>query len=53
MYGIIDVYEKSTGQRLQRLCGHEGGVWALDFLDDILVSGGCDRDFRIWSIKTG
>ncbi|KAF9209704.1 SCF ubiquitin ligase complex subunit cdc4 [Haplosporangium sp. Z 27] len=37
-----------------------GGVWALEFVkgvgptgDKILVSGGCDREVRVWDMNTG
>jgi F-box and WD-40 domain protein CDC4 len=33
--------------------GHEGGVWGMEFCGDILASGGCDRDLRIWSLSSG
>ena len=52
-FGLIEVFDSYQGTRLKRLSGHEGGVWALDFIDDVLVSGGCDRDVRVWNIKTG
>lgn len=29
------------------------GVWAMVPWDDILVSGGCDRDVRVWNMATG
>ena len=35
------------------LSGHVMGVWALVPWDDTLVSGGCDRDVRVWNMVTG
>jgi F-box and WD-40 domain protein CDC4 len=52
-YGLIELYNTVTGERVRRISGHEGGVWALDFMGNVLVSGGCDRDVRVWDIKTG
>lgn len=44
----IEVFNSITGNHVRTLTGHEGGVWALQFVkvseqETILVSGGCDR----------
>ncbi|KAI9303105.1 WD40-repeat-containing domain protein [Cunninghamella echinulata] len=53
----IVVFDASSGNYLRTLHGHSGGVWALQFIkhqsQTILVSGGCDRDARVWNLKTG
>ncbi|KAG0203152.1 hypothetical protein BGX28_004500 [Mortierella sp. GBA30] len=55
----IQVFETTTGRLLRTLQGHHGGVWALEFLkggatgEKILVSGGCDREVRVWDMNTG
>ncbi|KAG6336923.1 hypothetical protein ID866_2161 [Astraeus odoratus] len=49
----IHVYSPSTGDLLQSLDGHEGGVWALAASKDTLVSGSTDRTVRIWNLNTG
>ncbi|KAG9294167.1 hypothetical protein G9A89_021526 [Geosiphon pyriformis] len=49
----IHIFGASDGKYVKTLTGHEGGVWALQYFDEILVSGGCDRDVRVWDIKTG
>ena len=41
------------GDHLRTLVGHVMGVWAMVPWDDILVSGGCDRDVRVWNMATG
>lgn len=41
------------GKLLRSLFGHTMGVWALSISGDTLVSGGCDRDVRVWNLKTG
>ncbi|KAF2085299.1 WD40 repeat-like protein [Saccharata proteae CBS 121410] len=41
------------GQHQRTLQGHVMGVWAMVPWDDILVSGGCDRDVRVWNMATG
>ncbi|KAI8093169.1 WD40-repeat-containing domain protein [Halteromyces radiatus] len=53
----IEVFQATTGQFIRTLRGHHGGVWALQFIKTdsqcILVSGGCDRDARVWNLRTG
>lgn len=48
----INVYNTSNGQLRRRLDGHEGGVWALEYKGDTLVSGSTDRTVRIWDLET-
>lgn len=44
----------NTKGDLQRtLQGHVMGVWAMIPWEDTLVSGGCDRDVRVWDMATG
>ena len=43
----------TKGEHLKTLQGHVMGVWAMVPWDDILVSGGCDRDVRVWNMATG
>ncbi|EGE77959.1 F-box and WD-40 domain-containing protein CDC4 [Blastomyces dermatitidis ATCC 18188] len=43
----------TTGEHQRTLQGHVMGVWAMVPWDDILVSGGCDRDVRVWNMATG
>ncbi|KAK4554688.1 SCF ubiquitin ligase complex subunit cdc4 [Recurvomyces mirabilis] len=49
----ICVYDTKTGALRSRLEGHEGGVWALQYVGDTLVSGSTDRSVRVWDIKSG
>ncbi|KAA8911819.1 hypothetical protein TRICI_003695 [Trichomonascus ciferrii] len=44
---------REDGKMLRSLFGHVMGVWALTLRGDTLVSGGCDRDVRVWSLKSG
>lgn len=44
---------REDGKMLRSLFGHVMGVWALTSRGDTLVSGGCDRDVRVWDLKTG
>lgn len=41
------------GRHLRCLQGHVMGVWAMVPWGDTLVSGGCDRDVRVWDMSTG
>lgn len=43
----------TRGEWQRTLVGHHMGVWAMVPWDDILVSGGCDRDVRVWNMATG
>lgn len=43
----------TSGDHQKTLQGHVMGVWAMVPWDDILVSGGCDRDVRVWNMDTG
>lgn len=43
----------TRGEWQRTLQGHVMGVWAMVPWDDILVSGGCDRDVRVWNMATG
>lgn len=42
-----------NGEFQRTLRGHIMGVWAMVPWGDILVSGGCDRDVRVWNMTTG
>ncbi|EKD18840.1 uncharacterized protein L3040_004107 [Drepanopeziza brunnea f. sp. 'multigermtubi'] len=48
----IHVFD-TNGSNQKTLQGHVMGVWAMVPWDDILVSGGCDRDVRVWNMATG
>ena len=43
----------TDGNAQKTLQGHVMGVWAMVPWEDILVSGGCDRDVRVWDMSTG
>ncbi|KAI8968561.1 WD40-repeat-containing domain protein [Mycotypha africana] len=56
----IEVFDTQTAEKVRTLEGHEGGVWALQFKgggkndpERVLVTGGCDRDVRVWDLNTG
>jgi F-box and WD-40 domain protein CDC4 len=48
----IHVFD-TEGNAQKTLQGHVMGVWAMVPWEDILVSGGCDRDVRVWDLTTG
>lgn len=47
----INVYGTKTGALKATLEGHEGGVWALEYYGNTLVSGSTDRSVRVWDIE--
>lgn len=48
----IHVFDPAgNGQRT--LSGHVMGVWAMVPWGETLVSGGCDRDVRVWDLESG
>lgn len=48
----IHVFD-TDGTNQKTLQGHVMGVWAMVPWGDTLVSGGCDRDVRVWNMATG
>ncbi|KAF2763417.1 F-box/WD repeat-containing protein pof1 [Pseudovirgaria hyperparasitica] len=48
----IHVFDVEGGHQ-RTLQGHVMGVWAMVPWEDVLVSGGCDRDVRVWNMATG
>ena len=42
-----------AGDQQRTLSGHVMGVWAMVPWGDTLVSGGCDRDVRVWNLQAG
>jgi F-box and WD-40 domain protein CDC4 len=48
----IHVFD-TDGRHLRCLQGHVMGVWAMVPHGDTLVSGGCDRDVRVWDLQSG
>lgn len=48
----IHVFD-TDGNSQRTLQGHVMGVWAMVPWGDTMVSGGCDRDVRVWDLKTG
>ncbi|KAI9827919.1 MAG: hypothetical protein M1819_006862 [Sarea resinae] len=43
----------TDGDHQRTLQGHMMGVWAMVPWGDTLVSGGCDRDVRVWNMSNG
>ncbi|PLW53850.1 hypothetical protein PCANC_09176 [Puccinia coronata f. sp. avenae] len=50
---LVHSYDLRTGRRLQTFEGHQGGVWALQYVGDTLVTGSTDRTVRVWNMRTG
>lgn len=39
-------------ERVAKLSGHRGGVWAMKAAGDVLISGSTDRCLIVWDLKT-
>jgi F-box and WD-40 domain protein CDC4 len=50
IHHLIHIYSSITGQLLETLEGHTSGVWALELVGDILVSGSTDQTVRTWNL---
>ncbi|GAA6060544.1 hypothetical protein JCM10212_006908 [Sporobolomyces blumeae] len=48
----IHVFDTQTGSERAELRGHSGGVWALQYVGNVLVSGSTDRSVRVWDLET-
>lgn len=50
----LKVWSSVTGQCINTLEGHTGGVWSSQLSpDDIVVSGSTDRTLKVWKAHTG
>ncbi|KAI7902932.1 WD40-repeat-containing domain protein [Cokeromyces recurvatus] len=48
---LINIYDAKEPQVVvTQLRGHNGGVWALQYIGNTLVSGSIDRTVRVWNI---
>jgi WD40 repeat protein len=48
----IHIYDLHKGELRTKLTGHDGGVWALQYIGSTLVSGSTDRTIRVWDMDT-
>ena len=49
--GHVLLANPKSGQIMMAFTGHTGGVWALQYVGNMLVTGSTDRTIRIWSIR--
>jgi WD40 repeat protein len=51
----VEIFDSSTGREAQRLVGHRGQVYGLDYSSDgrRIISAGTDRTARVWDAQTG
>jgi WD40 repeat protein/energy-coupling factor transporter ATP-binding protein EcfA2 len=52
--GKIQLWEMTTGRKIQEWQGHTGAVFSVVFRPDgqILASGGADKSIRLWNMAT-
>lgn len=48
--GKVHIYDIRNGSLQATLSGHEGGVWALQYTGNTLISASTDRTIRVWDI---
>ncbi|XP_048349276.1 F-box/WD repeat-containing protein 7-like [Sphaerodactylus townsendi] len=49
----LKVWSAVTGECVQTLVGHTGGVWSSQMRDNIVISGSTDRTLKVWNADTG
>jgi F-box and WD-40 domain protein CDC4 len=50
---IVRVYEYQNGLHLRGvLSGHQGGVWCMQAIGDLLITGSTDRTIAIWNVRS-
>ncbi|GAA6011667.1 hypothetical protein JCM11491_004726 [Sporobolomyces phaffii] len=47
---LIHVFDTQSGSERAELRGHVGGVWALQYVGHVLVSGATDKSVRVWDL---
>ena len=54
-YGLVHMWDTTTGARLLTFFGHTGGVYSVAFSPDEsnIVSGSADTTVRVWDASTG
>ncbi|KAM6226049.1 LOW QUALITY PROTEIN: uncharacterized protein LJ264_015962 [Porphyrio hochstetteri] len=49
----LKVWSAVTGECVQTLVGHTGGVWSSQMRDNVVISGSTDRTLKVWNADTG
>nr|XP_033806007.1 F-box/WD repeat-containing protein 7-like isoform X1 [Geotrypetes seraphini] len=49
----LKVWSAITGECVQTLVGHTGGVWSSQMRENIVVSGSTDRTLKVWNADSG
>ncbi|KAF7235158.1 F-box/WD repeat-containing protein 7 [Varanus komodoensis] len=49
----LKVWSAVTGECVQTLVGHTGGVWSSQMRGNIVISGSTDRTLKVWDADTG
>uniref|UniRef100_A0A8C3PLQ0 F-box/WD repeat-containing protein 7 n=1 Tax=Calidris pygmaea TaxID=425635 RepID=A0A8C3PLQ0_9CHAR len=49
----LKVWSAVTGECVQTLVGHTGGVWSSQMRDSVVISGSTDRTLKVWNADTG
>uniref|UniRef100_V9KHD6 F-box/WD repeat-containing protein 7 n=1 Tax=Callorhinchus milii TaxID=7868 RepID=V9KHD6_CALMI len=49
----LKVWSALTGECVQTLVGHTGGVWSSQMRGNVVISGSTDRTLKVWAAETG
>ncbi|XP_033371499.1 F-box/WD repeat-containing protein 7 isoform X4 [Parus major] len=49
----LKVWSAVTGECVQTLVGHTGGVWSSQMRDSVVISGSTDRTLKVWNADSG
>uniref|UniRef100_A0A6I8NZ51 F-box/WD repeat-containing protein 7 n=1 Tax=Ornithorhynchus anatinus TaxID=9258 RepID=A0A6I8NZ51_ORNAN len=49
----LKVWSAVTGECVQTLVGHTGGVWSSQMREKLVISGSTDRTLRVWDADSG
>jgi general transcriptional corepressor TUP1 len=52
-HNTIRVWDIASNEEGPAMTGHESEIYALDYIDDMIVSGSGDRKVRLWDARTG
>jgi WD40 repeat protein len=49
----VQVWSTASKRQIRTIGGHTGGVWAMQFAGNRLVTGATDRKLHVYDLRTG